>query len=215
MVKKSSLFIVGAGGLGREVLAWAHEIPPEKRSWEVKGFLNSISSSLDGYDVDFPILGDSLDFNFTGNEFVICAIGDPKGKLSLCRTLVKRGARFTSIVHPCALVSPSAQIRPGCIIATDALVSPGARIGSFTTILGSTAIGADTVLEEGVTICGFCSVGAGAVIGEGAFLGSHAIVAPGTTVGAGARIGARTAVAGNIPAGSTFFGIPGRMIAGF
>jgi len=215
METKSSLFIVGAGGLGRELLAWAHEIPTEKRNWEIKAFLNSVATALDGYDIDFPILCDSLDFNFTGEELIICAIGAPDGKLPLCRKLLQRGARFTSIVHPTALVSPTAHVSPGCIIATESLVSPGAIICSFATILGSTAIGADALLEEGVTISGFCSVGAGAVIGEGAFLGSHATVAPGTTVGKSAKIGARTAVSGEIPAGSTFFGVPGRMISGF
>jgi sugar O-acyltransferase (sialic acid O-acetyltransferase NeuD family) len=215
MSQKPDLFIVGAGGLGREVLVWAHEIPVEKRDWQMKGFLNSIPSALDGYDIGYPIVCDALDFRFTGTELIICAIGDPQGKLNLCRILMQRGARFTSIVHSGAIVSPSAIIGSGCIIATNVVISPGARISPFTTILGSSAIGADVVVEEGVTISGFSSVGEGAVIGEGAFLGSHAIVAPGSTVGKGSRIGARTVVAGSIPAGATFFGIPGQMISGF
>jgi sugar O-acyltransferase (sialic acid O-acetyltransferase NeuD family) len=215
MSQKPDLFIVGAGGLGREVLAWAHEIPVEKRDWEVKGFLNSIPSALEGYDVSFPIVCDPLDFKFTGTEFIICAIGDPQGKLNLCRILTARGARFTSIIHPSAIVSPSAIIGSGCIIATDTIIGPGVQISPFTTILGSSAIGVDVVVGEGVTISGFSCVGEGAVIKEGAFLGSHAIVAPGSTVGKGARIGARTVVSGDIPAGATFFGIPGQMIAGF
>ncbi|MCM2356544.1 MAG: hypothetical protein NDI77_00170 [Geobacteraceae bacterium] len=215
MAQLPDLYIVGAGGLGRELLSWAHEIPVEKRGWQLRGFLNSIPSALDGYEVGFPIFCDSLDFSFTGKEFIVCAIGDPAGKLTLCRTLVQRGARFTSIVHPCAIVSPTARVGAGCIVATDVVISPGARIGSFVTILGSTAIGADAVVGEGATISGFSSVGEGAVIGEGAFLGSHAIIAPGSTVGPGARIGARTVVSGDIPAGSTFFGIPGMKIAGF
>jgi len=66
-----------------------------------------------------------------------------------------------------------------------------------------------------VTISGFCFVGERAIIGEGAFLGSHAIVMPGSIVGKGARIGARTVVSGKVPAGATFFGVPGQMIAGF
>lgn len=215
MLKKSDLFIVGAGGLGREVLAWTHEIPVEKRDWEVKGFLNSVPSALEGYDVGFPIICDSLDFKFTGKEYVVCAIGDPKARLNLCRMLIQRGARFTSIIHPRAIVSPSAIIGPGCIIATDTIIGPGARIGQFTTMLGSSAIGADTVAGEGVTISGFSSVGEGAIIGEGAFLGSHAVVAPRTIVGRGTIIGARTVISGDIPAGATFFGVPGQMIAGF
>jgi len=40
-------------------------------------------------------------------------------------------------------------------------------------------------------------------------------VMPGSIVGKGARIGARTVVSGKVPAGATFFGVPGQMIAGF
>jgi len=215
MPVKRDLYIVGAGGLGREALAWTNEIPVEMRDWEMKGFLNSIPSTFDGYAVDFPILCDPLDFNYTGDESLICAIGDPQGKLKLCRTLVQRGACFMSLIHPCAIVSPSARVASGCIIATAVIISPGATIGSFAVILGSTAIGADVIVGEGVTISGFCFVGERAIIGEGAFLGSHAIVMPGSIVGKGARIGARTVVSGKVPAGATFFGVPGQMIAGF
>jgi sugar O-acyltransferase (sialic acid O-acetyltransferase NeuD family) len=211
----TDLYIVGAGGLGREVLGWIHEIPPERWPWQLKGFLNSIQNALDGYDTGFPIICDPLDFSFTGAESVICAIGDPAGKLRLSRALRERGARFITLLHPAALVSPTAVIAAGCIIATEVLIGPGARIAPYVTILGSSAIGADAVVEEGVTISGFAAVGRGAVLGEGAFLGSHAVVLPGTRVGAGARIGARTVVSGQVPAGSTYFGVPGRMIAGF
>lgn len=213
MLEKQDLFIIGAGGLGREVLIWAQEIPAETRNWEVKGFLNSIPSAFDGYDIKWPIWGDPLDFHYTGEELVVCAIGDPQGKLKLCRNLEGRGTRFVSLIHPTALVSASAEVGFGCIVATAVMVSPGARIGAFTVILGSTFIGVDAVIGEGTTISAFAYVGNGAIIGEGVFLGSHAMVLPGAIVGDGARLGARTAVSGLVPAGTTFFGIPGQMIS--
>jgi len=212
MSEKRDLFIVGAGGLGREVLIWTSAIPPEKRSWEVRGFLNSIPTALDGYDVALPILCDPLDFTYSGDEFVLCAIGDPCGKLRLCRTLLRRGARFASMHHPSAIVSRSAVLGPGCIAATCVIIGPGARIGAFSVVLGSTAIGVNAVIGEGTTVSAFSYVGDGAALGEGVFLGSHAIVMPGTIVGDGARIGARTVVSGTVPAGATFFGIPGEML---
>ncbi len=212
MTEKRSLFIVGAGGLGREVLGWTSAIPPEQRSWEVRGFLNSIPTALDGHDVALNILCDPLDFTYSGEEFVLCAIGDPGGRLRLCRTLLRRGARFASLQHPSAIVSKSAVLAPGCIAATCVIIGPGARIGSFSVILGSTAIGVNAGIGEGTTIGAFSFIGAGAALGEGVFLGSHAIVMPGTIVGDGARIGARTVVSGTVPAGATFFGIPGEML---
>ncbi|MBE0665108.1 MAG: hypothetical protein E4H23_05460 [Chrysiogenales bacterium] len=213
MPEKGDLLIVGAGGLGREVLIWAQEISSEMRTWEARGFLNSISTALDGYDTALPIICDALDFTCTGDEFLLCAIGDPHGRLKLCRNLIQRGARFISLIHPSAIVSKSACVGLGCIAATKVIIGSGAHIGAFVIILGSAAIGLDAVIGEGTTISAFSYVGDKAVIGERVFLGSHAIVMPGTIVGDGARIGARTVVSGKVPAGATFFGIPGEMLA--
>lgn len=213
MPKKKDLLIIGAGGLGRETLLWTYEISLEMRTWEVRGFLNSIPSALDGYDTGLSILGDPLDFICNGDELLLCAIGDPQGKLKLCRTLWQRGARFISLIHPSAIVSKSAGIGSGCIVATCVVIGSGSSVGAFTVILGSTAIGVNAAIGAGTTISAFCYVGDNALLGEGVFLGSHAMVMPGTIVGDGARIGARTVVSGKVPAGATFFGIPGEMLA--
>lgn len=213
MPEKQDILIIGAGGLGREALLWTYEIPPEMRTWEVRGFLNSIPSALDGYDTGLSILGDPLVFSCSDGERLLCAIGDPQGKLKLCRTLRQRGARFISLIHPSAIVSKSAGIGSGCIVATCVVIGSGSRVGAFTVILGSTAIGVNAAIGSGTTISAFCYVGDNALLGEGVFMGSHAVVMPGTIVGDGARIGARTVVFGKVPAGATFFGIPGEMLA--
>jgi sugar O-acyltransferase (sialic acid O-acetyltransferase NeuD family) len=215
MENKKDLYIIGASGFGREVLVWMSLVAPEKRAWQIKAFLDSLPDVLDNYECEVPIVGDPLSYDFTGEELLICAIGDPKTRLSLCRKVLNRGGRFTTFVHPRAIVSSSARIGPGCILATDVLISPGACVDAFSVILGSSAIGVNAHIEQGVTVSAFSAIGEGAVLKEGVFLGSHAIIAPGTIVGAGAKIGARTFVKGTIPAGATFFGIPGQMIAGF
>ena len=48
------LVIVGAGGLGREVLAWARQ---SVEGWSVRGFIDDNGQALDGYAKDVPILG--------------------------------------------------------------------------------------------------------------------------------------------------------------
>lgn len=212
MPKPWELYIVGAGGLGREVLAWLHAIPCASRNWELKGFLDSRSDVFKDYDIRVPLISDPLEFRFSGREHVICAVGDPNDKIKYCELLMQKGAAFLSLIHPSARVSSSAVIGQGCIMATDSMVGPGARLGSFTTVLGSTSIGVDASIGTGTTISAFSSVGHGASLGRGVFLGSHSVVMPGTTVGDFARIGARTVVSGSIPSGSTYFGIPSKII---
>lgn len=212
MSPPDGLYIVGAGGLGREVLGWLHESPSESRNWELKGFLDSRVEVLNGYDIKVPILGDPMHFDFTVRERVICAIGNPKDKLQYCDVLATKGVLFLSLVHPTALVSPHALLGDGCIVATDSMIGPGAKLGAYATILGSSIVGSDSSIGEGTTISAFSSVGEGAILGNGVFLGSHAMVMPGTKVGDYARIGARTVVSGTVAPRATFFGIPARMI---
>lgn len=212
---RKKLYIVGAGGFGREVMNWALGIPEAQRDWDLTGFLNSIPTALDGFDTPYRIIADADHFEFAEDDRLICAIGDPAGKYALCTRLRGKGARFITLCHKDTIVSPSVIFEQGCIICPHVVVGPGVRVGSFSTILGSTVIESEAVLGEGVTVSAFSSIGEGAVIGDGVFFGSHAVVLPGTKIGKGAIIGARTVVSGEIPTGATFFGIPGRMINGF
>ncbi|MCA9041692.1 MAG: hypothetical protein KDA65_15170, partial [Planctomycetaceae bacterium] len=78
------LLIIGAGGLGREVLAWAIDASNlSETGWNVAGFLDSNRKALDGYPLPagYTVVGDPKTYQPTSNEVFVCAIGDPAVKL--------------------------------------------------------------------------------------------------------------------------------------
>ena len=53
------LFIVGAGGFGREVAAWAQDWVQAEPGWRVAGFLDARKDALKSFPSDLEVLGDN------------------------------------------------------------------------------------------------------------------------------------------------------------
>ncbi len=104
------------------------------------------------------------------------------------------GFRFAQVVHPHALVSPSAALGEGCQVLPGAIVNTGARVGENTIVNTGAVVEHDCELGDhahiapGSVICGDSRighgvhVGAGAVIIQGIEIGSGAIIAAGAVV---------------------------------
>jgi sugar O-acyltransferase (sialic acid O-acetyltransferase NeuD family) len=206
------LVIVGAGGFGREVLAIAANSPAYGAEWVIGGFLDRDPNALERYDTQYAIIGDPETYAPTRDDLFICAIGDPEIKLAICRSLVVRGARFTSLIHSTALVGDRSQFGQGCILCPYTNVTTDVRIGDFVTLNAHSGIGHDAIVGDGCTLSAFCDVTGHAQLGEGTFMGSHSCVLPGVAVGRYARIGAGTAVIRPVGPGATVMGVPARFI---
>lgn len=223
---RKKLIIIGAGGFGREILAWAQDVQrdesasnaddsesnPQSLDWEVAGFLDGNSDALSNFDIDIPIVGDPSSYQPNDDERFVCAIGDPATKLSVCQTLIERGAQFVNLIHPTALVGPRCELGIGTILCPFAAVTVDARLGDFVTLNLRAGIGHDVVVGKGSTLNAFCDVTGGAVLGEGVFLGSHAVIAPRVTVGDYARVGAGSVVVRRVKPNSSVMGVPAKRL---
>lgn len=209
------LLIVGAGGFGREVLCWLSDMPEEERDWEIAGFLDANPSALKGYVCSYPILGNPLNFDLQENDRLVCAIGDPKTKLQLCKTLKERGGEFLTLVHTTAVIGMRCKIGEGCVVCPGAIITTDVKIGSFVTVNVHATIGHDSIIGEGSTLSGHADVTGFAKIGKGVFLGSHASVIPKVQVGDFAVVGAGSVVVRRVKPNTTVMGVPAKQIAGF
>jgi sugar O-acyltransferase (sialic acid O-acetyltransferase NeuD family) len=212
---KHRLLIVGAGGFGREVLAWALAIPPAARDWDVAGFLDANPAALDGFPCDCPILGDPSTYAPGPEDRLLPAVADPSTKLRICRGLKARGGRFATLVHPAAIVGPACRIGEGCVLCPRVTLTTNVTLGNFVTVNAYSGFGHDAVVGDGCTISSHVDVTGAVRLGEGVLLGSHATVLPRVEVGAYAVIGAGSAVVRNVPPGATVMGVPAKQVAGF
>ena len=101
MNQTAKLVIVGAGGLGREVLATARACNTVQNRWEILGFLDS-NRSLPGSEVGgVPVLGDDgwCAANRDDNCRYVCAIGRPDVRAAVVRKLAGMNCRFATPIR--------------------------------------------------------------------------------------------------------------------
>lgn len=208
------IVIIGAGGFGREMLSWLKEFEESDR-YELIGFLDKDRRALDNYNIDYPILSDPETYEPKANELFVCAVGNPKVKLLLCRDLKSRGGEFLKFIHPTAVVGSEASIGEGTVLCPGAVVTSNAVIGSFVTLNVHASIGHDAVIGDGCTLSGHCDVTGFASLGEGVFMGTHAAVLPKAVVGDYAVVGAGSIVLKKVRPNATVFGVPAKQIGGF
>jgi UDP-perosamine 4-acetyltransferase len=116
------------------------------------------------------------------------------------------------IVHPSAVVSPSALIDHGVFIAPGAIVNAGAHVGRGAIVNSGAIVEHDCRIGECAHIAPGAILGGNVTVGPAALIGLGARVLPGVTIGQGAVVGAGAVVIENVSDGATVRGVPARSI---
>lgn len=206
----SRILIVGAGGFGREVLLWARDAWPALAP-KIAGFLSADAGRLNGHACPLPIVADPAAFEPQPGDALLLAIGIPEVRRRVAEDLLARGAEFLTLVHPTAIVAPSASIGPGSILCPYAIVSDAARLGRFTLMNYHSSLGHDAATGDFAVLSPYATLGGGAQIGDDVFMGLHASVGPGKRIGARSKVSANSAALSDAPAQSLVHGVPGRV----
>ena len=199
------LVLVGAGGFAREVYHWARSaFDPDTH--RLKGFLSNRPDDLAGRDFDVPLLGDPAAYAVRPADRFLLAVGDPSIKRALGQGLASRGARFATLVHPTAIVAPTARLGEGVVLCPFATVSDAVELGEHVMLNFYASAGHDARIGRYATLSPYATVNGFAVLGEEVFLGSHATVTARRNVGDGARVGANVAVHADVPPRTLVYG---------
>jgi len=117
-----------------------------------------------------------------------------------------------TVIHPRAVIAPTAQIDEGSVVFANVVVNPEARIGKHVILYTACTIDHECDIADYAYISPGCNVGGQVKIETGAFLGIGAVVLPRITVGAWSIIGAGAVVTKDIPAHVTAVGVPAKVI---
>ena len=173
------MLIVGAGGHGRSVA----EAAVLSGQYVLAGFVD------DGMAVGSPIgqtsvLGSMADLQAYAAlcDKVVVAIGNNALRESLVTHLVGLGFELTTVIHPKAIVSPSAVIGQGCAIMAGAIVGTEAQLG-----LG-VIVNCGSVVDHHAQVHDFGHLGVNACMSGSAVLGRGAWMQAGCALGYGAQV---------------------------
>jgi sugar O-acyltransferase (sialic acid O-acetyltransferase NeuD family) len=215
MNELTKIVIVGAGGLGREVLATVKARNAVRKEWDILGFLDS-DRSLAGVEVGgVPVLGgDDWCRNHNDKSLrFICAIGNPKARSQVVEKLSAMNCEFTSVLHPNVQVPESVQVGVGTVIMAGTQFTTDASIGSHVVIYLNCSITHDVHVSDFCLIPSGCNLSGASILETGVELGTGVSVLPRRRIGAWAIIGAGSIVIDDIPANSTAVGTPCRVIS--
>ena len=198
------LFIVGAGGFGREAVWTVERInaAAPQPVWNVVGFADDDPAKASGNFEGYPLLGaaEKVSKDFPGAS-VFIAVGDNATRRRLYALL--RGHDFPALVDPSAQVSPTTEFRHGTYIAALAVVSVGTDIGKFVIVNARAGVGHDCSVGDFSNIAPGVSLSGHTKIGSDVFMGTNSCTAPGMCVGDGATVACGTPVLKNVDPGAT------------
>jgi sugar O-acyltransferase (sialic acid O-acetyltransferase NeuD family) len=145
-----------------------------------------------------------------GVQAIVPAVGDNRIRFDQAHRL---GALLAPpLIHPSAVISPSATVQPGTVIAPLAVLNAGARVGRGVIVNTLSVVGHDCVIEDGAQIGSGAVLTGGVRVGERAFVAAGSIVLPGVRVGADVLVGAGAVVLSDLTDGVRVAGVPARLM---
>ena len=164
--------------MGRETYAYACEC-----DMEVKGFLDSKSDALDGFDGYPPILDSVERYCPCDEDVFVVALGDPAYKVKYAQIIADKGGKFVSVIHPMAYVGKNVKIGAGCIICPNTTITNDTEVGSHVVINVGASVNHDNWIGAGSTICPGVRLAGRVKIGRCVFVGTGASLIPGVHLG--------------------------------
>ncbi|WP_046245803.1 acetyltransferase [Hymenobacter terrenus] len=208
------LVIVGAGGLGREVLVLVQQLNEIQPAWTIRGFYDDqlpASTTVAG----LPYLGTSADLNATTEPLAVAvAVGSPAGRAAVVGRLTSPQLSFPALVHPRVVLAPQQRITlgKGCIIQQGCVLTCDITLGRFVLLNLGCTVGHDAVLGDFCSLMPHANVSGAAQLGAGTYLGTNVTVIQGVRVGEHTILGAGAVAVRDLPGNVTAVGVPARVI---
>lgn len=145
---------------------------------------------------------------------VAIAIGSNKARKSVYEKLKADGFKMPPLVHPSAVVSPSAVINEATVVMPNAVINACAAIGTVCIINTAAVIEHDCNIGNFAHISPNAALAGGVSVGEMSHIGIGASVIQLIKIGKECIIGAGAAVISDVPDNTTAVGVPARVIKG-
>jgi sugar O-acyltransferase (sialic acid O-acetyltransferase NeuD family) len=208
---RKRLVVLGGPGDGLVVAEAILHATEAGQDVELYGFLNDVLPSGQILQ-SVPVLGRFEDWHALDGDVMfvpaVQKVKDMQARVSRIESLGIPDQRWTSVVHPRAVVSSDVQIGVGAFVASCATVQPESRIGRFASLRAGAMLGHHCVVEDhayvgpNATMCGRSTLDFGAHLGPGA------VLLDSKTMGTFSVAGIAAAVTKSVPDYWVVFGNP-------
>jgi sugar O-acyltransferase (sialic acid O-acetyltransferase NeuD family) len=193
-------YIIGAGGLGREIKCVVDRIADPKHE-----FLGYLDDDLNKEGVVGPIDQESI-----GDAFAVMGVGQPSIRQKIIDRLQLAEDRWVTLIDPDAILMDPENIHigPGSVVSAGTILTTNIQIGSLSFINLSCTVGHDAHIGSGSCIMPGTHISGDVNISNNVFIGTGAVILPGLGIGENSSLGAGSVLTKDIPANQTWFGQP-------
>lgn len=199
MSERQRIAFYGAGHLGRQI--YHHVVAYGSDHVEVLGFIDDTRAAgepvLDGRHT-LGTLADAARSAELGPRSIALVFAIGYADMGLRRVALQRvldaGYRLFTVVHPRAVIEPSAEVGEGCIVLANAVIDQQVRVGAACFIDISVRLTAGTVVGRNNYFSSGTSTGSRVVIGDDCFFGMDCTVTTDVKLGNNLFVNAKTLV---------------------
>lgn len=199
--------IVGAGGHAKVTL----ELFQALGAFHVIGLIDPAPTAPSILGV--PVLGgDALlpALRREGVEAAFVALGCNQLRQRMGAELTAMGFALPTVVHPSAVISPSARIGAGAAVMARAVVGTETQLRDLVIVNTAAVLDHDNLIEDAAHIAPGCALAGVVRVGARSLVGVGSAVRPGIRIGTDVTIGAGSAVVANVADGMRVGGAPAR-----
>ncbi|WP_282071640.1 NeuD/PglB/VioB family sugar acetyltransferase [Janibacter hoylei] len=210
------IFVVGAGGFGREVVDIIEAINDSAAEpiWALRGIVDDAPSTENLQrltDRSIEYLGTISDtLAAPARSAFIVGVGSPAARESLASTLETHGFRAATLVHPTVTMGSQVTLGPGSVLCAGVRITTNVMIGNHVHVNLNATIGHDSRVGDFVSINPLASISGDCVVGDRALLGVCSSLINGVTVGRGGVVGAAACVVRDVADDQLVKGVPAR-----
>lgn len=206
------LYIIGAGGFGREVAWIVERINSIKPTWNLKGFIDDNETLWGSTEGEYHVFGGCEYLSALEDVYAVCAVGSSNVRKKIIEKLKDTSVKFATLVDPSVLYSNSVKIGEGAIVCAGTIITVDVNIGDHVIVNLDCTIGHDAVIDDFVTIYPSVNVSENVLIGECSELGTGTQIIQGKKVISNTIIGAGAIVVKDCLESGTYVGSPAKKI---
>ena len=205
------LYIYCAGGFGKEVKDIAQRRLQADRRWTKLVFVDDVLSVDRIHGCAVTTLADLENRGLASAAEFVIANGEPAVRGKIYEKLEGLGAQLAQVIDSTAVVSSTASIEAGVIVAPLCSISSNTRLMLNSSINTMSIIGHDVAIGRHSVISSMVNMGGACSVGESTYIGMGALVKEGVSIGSNTIIGMGSVVYNDIPDGVIALGNPARV----